>query len=86
MQMEWSSRPDFCELFKQIVYGRTQTAFSENGLPIGAGLEDLGKGLRSQVGTMFSTAEKGPRYLELAEKREANESFVYGWIKERVAV
>ena len=46
---------------------RTQTAFSENGLPIGAGLEDLGKGLRSQVGTMFSTKEKGPRYLEMAE-------------------
>ena len=55
------------ELFKQIVYGRTQTAFSENGLPIGAGLEDLGKGLRSQVGTMFSTLEKGPRSLEMAE-------------------
>ena len=55
------------ELFKQIVYGRTQTAFSENGLPIGAGLEDLGKGLRSQVGTMFSTLEKGPRYLKMAE-------------------
>ena len=55
------------ELFKQIAYGRTQTAFSEGGLPIGAGLEDLGKGLRSQVGTMFSTKEKGPRYLEMAE-------------------
>jgi len=55
------------ELFKQIVYGRTQTAFSENGLPVGAGLEDLGKGLRSQVGTMYSTKEKGPRYLEMAE-------------------
>jgi len=55
------------ELFLQIVYGRTQTAFSEGGLPIGAGLEDLGKGLRSQVGTTFSTLEKGPRYLELAE-------------------
>ena len=55
------------ELFKQIVYGRSQTAFSENGLPIGAGLEDLGKGLRSQVGTLFSTLEKGPRYLEMAE-------------------
>ena len=55
------------ELFKQIVYGRTQTAFSEGGLPIGAGLEDLGKGLRSQVGTMFATKEKGPRYLEMAE-------------------
>ena len=55
------------QLFLQIVYGRTQTAFSEGGLPIGAGLEDLGKGLRSQVGTMYGTLEKGPRYLELAE-------------------
>ena len=55
------------ELFLQIVYGRTQSAFSEDGLPVGAGLEDLGKGLRSQVGTMYSTAKKGPRYLEMAE-------------------
>ncbi|MGL4345548.1 MAG: iron-sulfur cluster assembly scaffold protein, partial [Cellulosilyticaceae bacterium] len=55
------------ELFLQIVYGRTQTAFSEGGLPIGAGLEDLGKGLRSQVGTMYATTAKGPRYLEMAE-------------------
>ena len=55
------------ELFLQIVYGRTQTAFSEGGLPIGAGLEDLGKGLRSQVGTMYGTLDKGPRYLEMAE-------------------
>jgi len=55
------------ELFLQITYGRTQTAFSEGGLPIGAGLEDLGKGLRSQVGTMYSTVAKGVRYLEMAE-------------------
>lgn len=55
------------ELFLQIIYGRTQSAFSEGGLSIGAGLEDLGKGLRSQVGTAYSTKEKGPRYLELAE-------------------
>lgn len=55
------------ELFLQIVYGRTQTAFSEEGLPIGAGLEDLGKGLRSQCGTTYATLAKGPRYLELAE-------------------
>ncbi len=55
------------ELFLQIVYGRTQSAFSEDGLAVGASLEDLGKGLRSQVGTMFSTREKGPRYLEMAE-------------------
>ena len=55
------------ELFLQIVYGRTQTAFSEGGLPVGASLEDLGKGLRSQIGTMFATMEKGPRYMEMAE-------------------
>lgn len=55
------------ELFLQIVYGRTQSAFSEGGLPIGAGLEDLGKGTRSQTGTIYSTLAKGPRYLELAE-------------------
>ena len=55
------------ELFLQIIYGRTQSAFSLGGLTIGAGLEDLGKGLRSQVGTAYSTREKGPRYLELAE-------------------
>ncbi|MBQ5388678.1 MAG: iron-sulfur cluster assembly scaffold protein, partial [Paludibacteraceae bacterium] len=42
------------ELFLQIVYGRTQSAFSEGGLPIGAGLEDLGKGLVSQTGTLFA--------------------------------
>jgi len=55
------------ELFLQIVYGRSQTAFSEGGLPIGAGLEDLGKGLRSQVGTMYGTKAKGVRYLDMAE-------------------
>jgi len=55
------------ELFLQIVYGRSQTAFSEGGLPIGAGLEDLGKGLCSQVGTMYGTMAKGVRYLEMAE-------------------
>jgi len=55
------------EIFLQLVYGRTQSAFSEDGLSVGAGLEDLGKGLRSQVGTMFSTKAKGVRYLEMAE-------------------
>jgi len=55
------------ELFLQIAYGRTQTAFSEDGLPIGACLEDLGKGLRSQIGTMIGTSAKGVRYMEMAE-------------------
>lgn len=55
------------EIFKQLAYGRSQTAFSEGGLPIGASLEDLGKGVRSQIGTMFGTKAKGVRYLEMAE-------------------
>ena len=29
---------------------------------------------------------QGQRYLELAEQRSANETFVYGWIKERVVI
>ncbi len=55
------------ELFLQIAYGRTQSAFSEDGLQIGAGLEDLGKGTRSMVGTTYGTLAKGPRYLELTD-------------------
>ena len=55
------------ELFLQIVYGRSQSAFSEDGLQIGAGLEDLGKGTRSMIGTTYGTLEKGPRYLELTD-------------------
>ena len=55
------------ELFMQIVYGRTQSAYSKDGLKVGASLEDLGKNLRSQVGTMFATRKTGPRYLEMTE-------------------
>ena len=76
------------EIFKQLAYGRSQTAFSEGGLPIGASLEDLGKGLRSQVGTIFSTNVKGVRYLELAEGYilsvavdENNEAIGYKFVK-----
>ncbi len=76
------------EVFKQLVYGRSQTAFSEGGLPVGAGLEDLGKGLRSQVGTIFATDAKGVRYLEMTEGYittlaldENNEVIGYRFIK-----
>ncbi|MBP5380546.1 MAG: hypothetical protein J6Y39_02300 [Bacteroidaceae bacterium] len=55
------------ELFLQIVYGRTQSAFSEGGLMIGAGLEDLGKGHISQTGTLYGTKVKVTRYLQLTE-------------------
>ena len=76
------------EIFKQLAYGRSQTAFSEDGLPIGASLEDLGKGLRSQVGTMFATNVKGVRYMEMAEGYilkvaldENNEAIGYQFVK-----
>ncbi|MDD3831180.1 MAG: hypothetical protein PHW00_00730 [Clostridia bacterium] len=55
------------QLFLQIVYGRSQSAFSDAGLPIGSGLEDLGKGQRSQVATIYSSNAKGVRYLDLVE-------------------
>lgn len=55
------------EIFLQFAYGRTQSAFSEGGLEIGAALEDLGKTQRSQVGTSYGTRSKGPRYMEVAE-------------------
>ena len=60
--------------FKVIVEIRDYGAYihgpkvpGEGGLPVGASLDDLGKGLRSQVGTMFGTKAKGARYLELAQ-------------------
>ena len=55
------------ELFLQIVYGRSQSAYSENGLAVGSGMEDLGGTKSSQLGTVYSTKLKGPRYLSLAE-------------------
>lgn len=55
------------EIFLAFAYGRTQTSYSQGGLDIGAAMEDLGKGLRSQVGTSYGTRLKGPRYLETTE-------------------
>ncbi len=55
------------EIFLQLVYGRSQSAFSKGGLNIGDSLQDLGKNMRSQVGTMFSTNSHGVRYLEMTE-------------------
>ena len=50
-----------------LVCDAINTAMREGGLVIGAGLEDLGKGLRSQTGTLYGTVAKGTRYLELTE-------------------
>ena len=55
------------QIFLQLVYGRSQSAFSENGLAVGSALEDLGKTLNSNVGTVYSNKEIGTRYLNLAE-------------------
>ncbi|MBP3344885.1 MAG: hypothetical protein J6K97_01625 [Clostridia bacterium] len=55
------------QIFLQLVYGRSQSAFSENGLEVGAALEDLGKTLNSNVGTVYSSEKTGTRYLNLAE-------------------
>ncbi len=54
-------------IFLQLVYGRSQSAFSEGGLAVGSALEDLGKTLNSNVGTVYSREGKGTRYLNLAE-------------------
>ncbi len=54
-------------IFLQLVYGRSQSAFSLGGLPVGTSLEDLGKYKTSQVGTIVSTEEGGVHYLNLAE-------------------
>ena len=54
-------------IFLQLVYGRSQSAFSENGLAVGSALEDLGKTLSSNGGTVYSQDGQGTRYLNLAE-------------------
>lgn len=53
------------QIFLQLVYGRTQSCYSDGGLPIGAAWEDLGAEVCSQVGTSYSSLLKGPRYLEI---------------------
>jgi NifU-like protein involved in Fe-S cluster formation len=55
------------EVFMQLVYGRSQSAFSDGGLNVGTGMEDLGKYKMSQVSTVYSNSDMGPRYLELTE-------------------
>lgn len=55
------------QIFLQLVYGRSQSAFSEGGLEVGAAMEDLGKNQASQVGTIYSREDTGTRYLNLAE-------------------
>ncbi len=55
------------EIFTQLVYGRSQSAFSLGGLPIGACLDDLGKDKASKVATIYSNEKTGVKYLNTAE-------------------
>ncbi len=55
------------DIFLQLVYGRSQSAFSLGGLDIGAGKEELGKNNASKVGTIYSSAERGVRYYHTTE-------------------
>ena len=55
------------QVFLQLVYGRSQSAFSEGGLEVGSAMEDLGKNKTSQIGTVYSNNIFGTRYLNLAE-------------------
>lgn len=55
------------EQFLNLAYGRSQSAFTKGGLPVGSGLEDLSHGRTSMVGTSYGTVERGPRYLQIAE-------------------
>lgn len=55
------------KVFLQLVYGRSQSAFSDMGLEVGSGIEDLGKNKTSQLGTVYSNDIFGTRYLNLAE-------------------
>ena len=54
------------QIFLQLVYGRSQSAFSDGGLEVGSGLEDLGKHLSSNISTVYGS-ENGTKYLQLAE-------------------
>lgn len=55
------------EQFLNLAYGRSQSAFTMGGLPVGSALEDLSNGRTSMVGTSYGTVERGPRYLQIAE-------------------
>lgn len=46
----------------------------------------LDAGRRRAGNAPGSELQRGQRYLELAEQRSANETFVYGWVKERVVI
>ena len=55
------------DVFAQLVYGRSQSAFSLGGLNEGACYEELGKFATSQLGTVYSSVNNGVHYLNTTE-------------------
>ena len=55
------------EALLHFLYGRSQTAFSKGGLPVGSLFEELGASSCSQVASVYGSREKGPRYLHVNE-------------------
>ena len=53
--------------FYQFVYGRTQTAFSKGGLPVGSLNDELAEGLVSHVGTVSATEGSTPEIFQTTE-------------------
>ena len=53
--------------FYQFIYGRTQTAFSKGGLPVGSLCDELADGSISHVGTVDCINGVPPRILETTE-------------------
>jgi len=55
------------QAFLQFVYGRTQTAFTEKGLPIGSLYEELATNHLSYVGTVIAINRQTPLILQTTE-------------------
>lgn len=55
------------DIFLQLAYGRSQSAFSLGGLPIGAGAEELGSTHHSRVGSIYANEKIGVRYYNTTE-------------------
>ena len=55
------------DIFQQLAYGRSQSAFSIGGLSVGAGVEELGSTHHSRVGTVYSNDKAGVRYYNTTE-------------------
>ena len=74
------------ELFLQIAYGRSQTAFSDDGLPVGAGLDDLFPSHLSIVHLSLQSAHHTVVAFAHVSGRKSQghtrlEALLYGWVE-----